>query len=579
MHAVTPCYTCAPAFEDLTRRYRQLQVEYNKICEIACELKSTNTLLQERAGETISSALNAETVAVIVNDPSPDELIVSNLDKYTKSLLEHLLLLVSAFSLMLSASFRRKERASATHSKWISWAFLYKAFLADVVLRARLPKTVGRTNLLLGAFMILGSLSEPCWRLLQRLRILPSKQYVETWLKSYSKNLRSETSFLIYVFDNCDLKKHVTHVRTEHRTEMIHLINRYIYINSYTVILTKNHTNSHFFLYRYLVEIPVEITLSLEQLWQPVNRVDFGNWLQNNSIAMVGFINTTFTSFTNRLPTLPLKSLYQDQLSNNAHFSDVTFLKPLFDLQTLSYEDILAVVDNFYKTYMEPVGRQFAVTVGDYQVWEKLFLLHVESPEKFKWMIPMPGEWHWTWHIIIAIFRIYYISILLPFATIIGFLSLDPDARNFHYAEDLLQIITIAVHAWIVQCLENNPTLTPVQWLDSIISNQPAYELAYACIFYFIPYWVTRSALKFNKFDDMENWWRYWVHLFHATGKKKYCLMSIRHLMVMKSLHPAVKDILDRSRVVSFSGADGSGIPLDGVCELVSVNFSRTTWM
>jgi hypothetical protein len=42
-----------------------------------------------------------------------------------------------------------------------------------------------------------------------------------------------------------------------------------------------------------------------------------------------------------------------------------------------------------------------------------------------------------------------------------------------------------------VQCLENNPTLTPVQWLDSIISNQPAYELAYACIFYFIPYWVT----------------------------------------------------------------------------------------
>jgi len=76
---------------------------------------------------------------------------------------------------------------------------------------------------------------------------------------------------------------------------------------------------------------------------------------------VIGFINTTFTSFTNRLPTLPLKSLYQDQLSNNAHFSDVTFLKPLF-----AYEDILAVIDNFYKTYMEPVCRQFAVTVGDY---------------------------------------------------------------------------------------------------------------------------------------------------------------------------------------------------------------------
>ena len=63
------------------------------------------------------------------------------------------------------------------------------------------------------------------------------------------------------------------------------------------------------------------------------------------------------------------------------------------------------------------------------------------------------------------------------------------------------------------------------------------------------------------------------MHLFHATGKKKYCLMSIRHLMVMKSLHPAVKDILDYSCVVSFLGANGSGISLNGVCELVSDNF------
>ena len=76
--------------------------------------------------------------------------------------------------------------------------------------------------------------------------------------------------------------------------------------------------------------------------------------------------------------------------------------------------------------------------LGDFQVWEKLFLLHIANPERFKWMIPMPGEWHWTWHIIVAIFRIYYISILLPFAKILGFSSLDPDARNFHYAENLL---------------------------------------------------------------------------------------------------------------------------------------------
>ena len=147
-------------------------------------------------------------------------------------------------------------------------------------------------------------------------------------------------------------------------------------------------------IHRYIVEIPSAIAVTSEQLWQPLNRVDFGNWLQSNSTTMVAFIHSAFTAFTNCRPASSLKCLYQDQLENNAHFSDVTFLKPLFNLQTLSYEDILVVVDDFYKKYIEPAGRQFAVTVGDFQVWEKLFLLHVADPEKFKWMIPMPGEWH-----------------------------------------------------------------------------------------------------------------------------------------------------------------------------------------
>ena len=213
-------------------QYKKLKTEYNKVYMHSCELQAaydnlqaTSTQRSSFSAHTISAAQIAELVS---SDPTPSDLSMANLNTYTNTLQQYIPVIVSAFALMLSVSFRRKERASSTHPKWLNWAYLYKAFLVDVVLRARLPKTVGRTNLLLGAFMVLGSLSEPCWRLLQRLCIVPSKQHVESWLKTYTKSLVSDTFFLLYVFDNCDLKRHVTHVRTEHRTEMIHLINRYV---------------------------------------------------------------------------------------------------------------------------------------------------------------------------------------------------------------------------------------------------------------------------------------------------------------------------------------------------------------
>jgi hypothetical protein len=323
----------------------------------------------------------------------------------------------------------------------------------------------------------------------------------------------------------------------------------------------------------FLVEVFWQLPVTSDKLWQPVNRADFGNWIQSNDYELAEMINCTFSAFSERPVNAPLKFMYRGQTESNVPKSDITFLKPLFDLQTLSNHDVEVAVQDFHDTYIAPTNRQFAVVSGDFQVWDKLFMLHVRNPVKYQWLIPVPGEWHWTWHIIIAIFKVFYTTILFPFATLLGFKKLDPKAANFHYAEDFLQILTIAVHAWIVRCLAANPRLTSLQWLSSIKRNTVAYELAYACIYYFIPYWATRSALKWNKYEDIQNWWRYWVHLFLATRKSKYCLMSIRFLMILWSLHPDVKDLFNKFRVLSFSGDEGTGIPMDGVCELAVYTF------
>ena len=165
----------------------------------------------------------------------------------------------------------------------------------------------------------------------------------------------------------------------------------------------------------------------------------------------------------------------------------------------------------------------------------------------------------------------YYRSILLPFAKALNFRNLDENADKFHYAEDLLEIVTIAVFNWIQQCLAET-MLEPMQWLHHIWENKNAHELAYACIHYFIPYFVLRSAIKWNKHEDMEVWWRYWIHLFIATNKSNYALMSLRFLMLLRALDPSVKAALCEYRVMSFSGKPDSGIPMDGVCEMVCID-------
>lgn len=172
-------------------------------------------------------------------------------------------------------------------------------------------------------------------------------------------------------------------------------------------------------------------------MWNDVPRTDFGDWLQNTDYEARVFCVTNFTVFSARKRDKPLRFLFIDTPSN-VEASDITFLKPLFDTQTISNNDVQKIVDTFFSEYMAGTPRQFALLSGDFQVWMKLFMLHKRYPEKYGWLIPVPGEWHWTWHIIKAIYATYYWHILLPFSQKIGFSKLDREAKDFHYAEDLL---------------------------------------------------------------------------------------------------------------------------------------------
>ena len=249
---------------------------------------------------------------------------------------------------------------------------------------------------------------------------------------------------LVLVFDNCSYPVKVTHVRTENRGKFHHVINSYIAV------------------------LPHVCNIAARSVWKRINDADFKNWMIASSNISKEFSEQCWAHFRSRPKDVPNQFLFQGTPSR-APKVDMYIQEPMENLQTLQYKDIILVIDEFYRKHIQQTVCNFAFVSGDQQTWIKLMILRQKNQNKYNWIIPIPGEWHWTWHIIKGIFRMFYDSILHPFAKVLGFKSLDKKADNFHYAEDLLEMVTLSVFKWMEKAMENIPTgQFIVEWMHTI---------------------------------------------------------------------------------------------------------------
>ncbi len=119
--------------------------------------------------------------------------------------------------------------------------------------------------------------------------------------------------------------------------------------------------------FRFVVEIPVRIDITIEELWIPFNRSEFGIWLQSNNDEVIAFANNNFIMFGNRPLEQPLRFAYSGTESY-VKKSDITFLAPLINCETKTYEHIQVAFDNFCQQYIVATDRICAPVCGDFQV-------------------------------------------------------------------------------------------------------------------------------------------------------------------------------------------------------------------
>lgn len=308
----------------------------------------------------------------------------------------------------------------------------------------------------------------------------------------------------------------------------------------------------------------------VETLLQPVDPVFFGHWIQNRADDVVLLANTCLTRLIKHPPSIPLKFAYTNSNSYVCK-SDFIILPPEFDQTTKFRVDVVRTLANFHKEFIEPTGRTWAFCSGDQQTYAHLIAIKSQFPEKYKWVIPIVGEWHWTWHVLKGIFIVWGKYLILPLSQHLGLNKVDLEANNFHYAESILQTITIACLKYMRFLMRIYNEKVPISLMHRLKPNSRVYELLYATIYYFGPYFIMRSALKFAKTEIIMQMWRYWLPLFVLTNKYNYAILTLRFTYMLHSFSEELADVFYQIRAFSFTGDAGSGIPIDGFNELVRI--------
>jgi hypothetical protein len=198
---VVPCNNCNKSKMNEKALQETLAAAQHENNTLLCELSKKSKEVEEwkeRYFELVNNG-SFNYYQVFSNSSDPELLEIPAYSTYFTLLLQKFPILQIILQFFTSKSHIRKLNASATHFSWIHWSNFYRSFIADTFLRAKAPKTIQKSNWTLSAYFLLANMSGPCWKVLQRLKIVVSKEKFKQWVLQHEKKIEFENSVLIYI--------------------------------------------------------------------------------------------------------------------------------------------------------------------------------------------------------------------------------------------------------------------------------------------------------------------------------------------------------------------------------------------
>ena len=262
--------------------------------------------------------------------------------------------------------------------------------------------------------------------------------------------------------------------------------------------------------------------------------------------------------------------------------SRIIYEDPVLDVGTAAFADIDLVTQIVYTYYFHTMSpASMVLMVGDQQTYERLFWQKKYHQQRYDWLLPLPGEFHFVVHTLMAIHKLWYRSLSQHVIHGLGWHKTVKEewtsVEEWHHYDRFYQLLIYGLTAYLVAVVRvpRHLLLSPLQLMDRVKDNATGTLIVRFLFDFGYPYLRLRNAIRCNDHEVIDLMWIITHLWFRATGKNKYAIMSIyvtafRHAMVL----PLVL-IWTLMRTASLCGYVCANVAWDFVLERQNRDFKQ----
>jgi hypothetical protein len=150
----------------------------------------------------------------------------------------------------------------------------------------------------------------------------------------------------------------------------------------------------------------------------------------------------------------------------------------LIDIATASYLDVMRILDRIQTLHIDGEKNRFKVmfVVGDQQTYDRMCVLVMDHPDRYRWCIPMNGDFHFVAHVVAAFHALYFLPFTAWIATALGFDKVikrdDDNVTNFKHYDHFYLLMTTAIVNVLCEVVDPGLLIYPSVLLEQVKQNK-----------------------------------------------------------------------------------------------------------
>lgn len=182
----------------------------------------------------------------------------------------------------------------------------------------------------------------------------------------------------------------------------------------------------------------------------------------------------------------------------------VVYQKPVYGVSTAAYKDVAETIKAVKAFHIDELGHSCVGVVGDWQTFNRMWHLKIQEGDgdALDWLIPLPGEFHFTWHCAQALYKLFWLQ-LLSWAATAANMTKSMKAPNEMDCTDNIKYIDHFMQLMI---------MSTTQYLCDLFGEEYLLQVSYDDI---VTEWSQKSLGAWARATMLDSYtqWRLYEHL------------------------------------------------------------------